>query len=221
MPDDLTHLLAQFAAQADEPAPAAPDTATRITGAALELFAERSYEGATTQAIARRAGVTEKTLFKHFGNKDHLFARTVYPALVALLEPFALRGLLATVARAEGPLRETVRAVVADRLAFARAHPAIVKMLLQEMLLRPAFREALRPVFEARVLPVLRPVFERARERGELADLPPEVAIRTIVSVLIGYVVLTTVLAPDGGHDDALEVERLTSLIMDGLAGAS
>ncbi|HEY9723247.1 MAG TPA: helix-turn-helix domain-containing protein, partial [Oscillatoriaceae cyanobacterium] len=41
-------------------------TQARIVQAALELFAEHSYEAATTQAIARRAGVTERTLFRHF-----------------------------------------------------------------------------------------------------------------------------------------------------------
>jgi hypothetical protein len=112
-----------------------------------------------------------------------------------------------------------LRALIADRIAFARAHPAIVKVVVQEMLLRPAFREATLPVFRNRVLPVIGPVFERARASGEIGDYPVEVALRTVASILLGYVILTTVVGPAEGHDDEAEVERLTQLIMGGLAG--
>ena len=213
MTDELARLLA---APPEDPT---PDTASRITAAALELFAERSYEGATTSAIARRAGVTEKTLFKHFGSKERLFARTVYPALVRLIEPVALRDLRSIVTRPHASFAEGLEALVADRLAFVRAHPAIVKMLAQELMLRPAFREALAPVFRERVLPVVLPFFEQARARGEIADVPAEVALRTVVSVVAGYGLLTTLFAPGSAEQDAIEVKRLTGLLLDGLRG--
>jgi AcrR family transcriptional regulator len=37
--------------------------------AALELFGERGYEATTTAEIAARAGVTERTFFRHFPDK--------------------------------------------------------------------------------------------------------------------------------------------------------
>ena len=41
----------------------------RLQQAALELFCERGYEQTTTSAIAARAGVTERTFFRHFPDK--------------------------------------------------------------------------------------------------------------------------------------------------------
>ncbi len=41
----------------------------RLQGAALELFRERGYDQATAAEIAARAGVTERTFFRHFPDK--------------------------------------------------------------------------------------------------------------------------------------------------------
>ena len=41
----------------------------RLQQATLELFQERGYEMTTTAAIAARAGVTERTFFRHFADK--------------------------------------------------------------------------------------------------------------------------------------------------------
>ncbi|RTE09420.1 TetR/AcrR family transcriptional regulator [Paenibacillus whitsoniae] len=44
----------------------------RLLLAALHLIAERGYNGVTTQEIAAEAGLSEKTLFRHFGSKQKL-----------------------------------------------------------------------------------------------------------------------------------------------------
>jgi AcrR family transcriptional regulator len=50
------------------------DARRRLQQAALELFSERGYEATTTAEIAARAGVTERTFFRHFPDKrDALF----------------------------------------------------------------------------------------------------------------------------------------------------
>ena len=53
----------------DRPAP----TRDRILRAAMELVSEDGFRAATTAAIARRAGVAEGTLYRHFDSKDGLF----------------------------------------------------------------------------------------------------------------------------------------------------
>ncbi|HVS86414.1 MAG TPA: TetR family transcriptional regulator, partial [Gaiellaceae bacterium] len=52
-----------------------PDARGRLAQAALELFAERGFDGTTVADIAERAGLTERTFFRHFADKrEVLFA---------------------------------------------------------------------------------------------------------------------------------------------------
>ena len=46
-----------------------PDSRGRLQEAALILFAERGFDQTTTAEIAARAGVTERTFFRHFADK--------------------------------------------------------------------------------------------------------------------------------------------------------
>jgi AcrR family transcriptional regulator len=47
-------------------------TGDKILLAAIDLMAEKGYNGTTTKEIAARAGVNEVTLFRHFGSKQKL-----------------------------------------------------------------------------------------------------------------------------------------------------
>lgn len=59
-----------------------------IRDAALQLFAERGYAGATTQEIARKADVSETLLFRHFGGKANLYDAVVSAPFVKIMETF-------------------------------------------------------------------------------------------------------------------------------------
>jgi AcrR family transcriptional regulator len=52
-----------------------PDSRGRLEQAALDLYGERGFEQATVAEIAKRAGLTERTFFRHFADKrEVLFA---------------------------------------------------------------------------------------------------------------------------------------------------
>lgn len=52
-----------------------------LMSAAIEEFEEKSFNGATTAAIARRAGVAEALIFNHFGSKAQLFQDAIFKPL--------------------------------------------------------------------------------------------------------------------------------------------
>lgn len=53
------------------------ETSKKIMDAAIELFAENGYDCVTTEAIAKKAGFSEKTLFRHFKSKLNLLKQAI------------------------------------------------------------------------------------------------------------------------------------------------
>lgn len=52
-----------------------PDARGRLERAALELFDERGFDETTVAEIAERAGLTERTFFRHFADKREVLFR--------------------------------------------------------------------------------------------------------------------------------------------------
>ena len=59
-----------------------------ILDAALEEFAEHGYHGASTEGIARRAGISQPYVFRLFGTKQELFKLVVARCFREALEMF-------------------------------------------------------------------------------------------------------------------------------------
>lgn len=118
----------------------------------MELFVEHGYAGTTVPEIARRAGLTTRTFFRHFADKrDVLFLRErELPEVVARLlaeappdlDPLALvmHGLQAVAA---GDLQRWREEILARR-AVVRSEPQLrERELLKSAVLADAVREAL------------------------------------------------------------------------------
>jgi AcrR family transcriptional regulator len=70
-----------------------PDARGRLQQAALELYVERGFDQTTVAAIAERAGVTERTFFRHFADKREV----LFHGAVALQDLFVAAVLAAPV----------------------------------------------------------------------------------------------------------------------------
>jgi AcrR family transcriptional regulator len=87
-----------------------PDSRGRLQEAALALYSERGFDQTTAAQIAARAGLTERTFFRHFADK-----REVLFGGSALLQERIVTGV------AEAPAEDGPLAAVACGLAAAAA----------------------------------------------------------------------------------------------------
>ena len=128
------------------------DARHRLQQAALELYLERGYDATTAAQIAERAGVTERSFFRHFADKREVFfdgqaalraalvtavagARADLPPLAVLRDAFA----------AVVPILEENRPVAEARAPVFAATPALrERALAKTEALNGAVAEALR-----------------------------------------------------------------------------
>ena len=75
-----------------------PDSRGRLQEAALALYSERGFDQTTAAQIAARAGLTERTFFRHFADK-----REVLFGGSALLQERIVAGVAGAPRRTTGP----------------------------------------------------------------------------------------------------------------------
>jgi AcrR family transcriptional regulator len=103
-----------------------PNGRGRLEQAALELYSERGFEQTTVAEIATRAGLTERTFFRHFADK-----REVLFAGSALLQELLVSSLASTpdsaapIDAVAGAL-EVAGALLQERREYARKRQAII-----------------------------------------------------------------------------------------------
>lgn len=115
-------------------------TKDQLLKATLKLISEKGYLGATTREIAQEAGVTELTLFRHFGSKERLFEEllksyTFLPHLKELLPEL------------EGLTCEQALTLIGTRfLLTLKERKEMIKIMYSEMTIYP---EKIREVYNS------------------------------------------------------------------------
>jgi AcrR family transcriptional regulator len=139
-----------------------------ILDAATELFAERGYSDADTQALAEKLGVGKGTLYRHFSSKRELFLAAVDRVMRRLRERVD-----ASIAKIEDPI-ERIAEAIRVFLAFYEEHPKYVELLIQE---RALFKDRKKPTFlEYRERNVGRwhDIYRGLISAGRVRDIPVE-----------------------------------------------
>jgi TetR/AcrR family transcriptional regulator len=148
--------------------PSADSTRDRILGAALDLFSERSFDGATLRDIARRAGVTQPLLHYHYRSKDELWRAAVDLLFAELRDAMAERshGLRGVDELTAAKLR------VREFITFSARNPQLHRIISQESKSDGARMDYLveqhvRPLYVNTV-----ELFERLTRDGLLPPIP-------------------------------------------------
>ncbi len=149
--------------------------------AGLSLFSKKGYLGATTKEIAKKAGVAELTLFRHFSSKERLFEEAIkrqsfLPALKGLLPE--LKDLAYTDALIEIANRYL------ERLSERRD---LIKIMHSEIHLYPVKVREIQQKFVGEIVGTLASYFRGLQERRMLNDFDPELGARAFLSMFFSY----------------------------------
>lgn len=92
--------------------------------ASLELFAKRGYSGTTTEAIARKAGVSKGLIFTHFATKQEILFAILDEQFDRVLPRFFLE-------HDSRPAKEKLTSLVNSWLELIKSDPLLVRLSLQ------------------------------------------------------------------------------------------
>lgn len=188
-----------------------------IVAAAMDLIAKKGVDGATTAEIARRAGVTEKTLFRYFPSKKDLVRRVLLPPVLG-------GGLT----RHWDELNELMRTPSADfkawytlfttrRLTSAARNPQFGATFLLELANNIELRDGVETVWRERVWDPMRDSLRTMQGEGKVrADIDINSLARAIHCINLGYFLIRHALKPDPAWNDEYEIGQMADLLMHG-----
>lgn len=179
-----------------------------ILEAAADVFAEKSYAGATTREIAERADVAEPTMFRIYGNKDALFEAAVLAPFERFMVEFTERWLAAEIPGGEPGavltqfVTELHALVVANRTLFSAIatseHPMVGAQAAVSRLERvgEAISSTYGIEFDVPVAVRIATVAVVATTMLETSFFPPELRGDRLLNELIRMLVGSTLYAP-------------------------
>lgn len=167
------------------------------------LFSKKGYLGATTKEIAKKAGVAELTVFRHFSSKERLFEEMIksYSFLPAL------KGLLPELKDLE--YIDALSAIAKKYLERLSERRELIKIMQSEMHLYPAKVKIIQHNFVDEMIRTLASYFREVHARGTLRDFDPELAARAFFGMFFSYFNAQQLLLPkEAKNSDAARVIR-------------
>jgi AcrR family transcriptional regulator len=158
------------------------ETHKKILNSAIELISEKGYMKATTREIAHRAGVTELTMFRHFGSKENLFKEiletdSLLPKLKKLIPE--LTGL---------SYIDALNAIGIRCIEMMKIRKPMIKIMLTEMNNNyPDTVIKLHNNFTDELIKTLAGYFDSLNKTGELRDFNHELGAGAFLAIMFMY----------------------------------
>lgn len=169
--------------------PDEPTVRERLLDATLDVAADHGLARLSVGDVAKRAGLSRQTLYKHFGSKDELVGATVLREASRLVE-----GALAAADLDDDPVM-ALESGIAEALRQVRHHPLLDRLVATEP-------EALLPLLidgDSSVLPAVELICRQLIEQ-RLPELD-EAGVRAGADLLSRMLVSYSVRPPDAAPE--------------------
>lgn len=158
-------------------------TSEKLLKATLKLISEKGYLGTTTKEIAQEAGVTEVTLFRHFGSKEKLFEEVLrrYSFLPKL------RDLLAELEGGTYDYEKVLQIIGIRFFDTLKERKSFVRLMTCEINVYPEKVRDVHSRFIDEIIQVLADFFRSQQDKGALKRFPTESAAKAFLGMIFSY----------------------------------
>lgn len=173
----------------------------------MELAAEQGVKRVTTQAIADRVGIAQPTVFRHFPNRDAIFAAAIDWLARGLF------GALAVFFGGVGPADERLHQLIITQLGFIEKNKGLPRVLFSDRLHleSPSLKAAVQKVM-SRYMQQIGGLIHEGQQTGRFhQELDPDVAARHVAALIQGTIMRWSIF--DFGFSLEGEAEELWSFV--------
>lgn len=193
------------------------DKQKKILVAAIESFSEKGYAATSTSEIAKKAGVAEGTIFRHYRTKKELLISIVAPLMTKLIGPFVVNDFNKVLDRKFDRVEDFLKATIDNRREVLIKLLPVVRIMIQEIPFQPELREQFFELIAKKIFDRISSLIKSYQEKGQIIEMPPESVARLAITSIMGYLFSRYILFPNLDWDDELETKRTVDFIMHGI----
>ena len=168
-------------------------TQDRILEAAVQLFSRQGYSGSSTHEIARLAGVSEVTVFRHFPRKRDLFWAAAESRLRRIRMSRELRSRL----EGDEHQRTALPGIIELLVEIVYQHPETVRLLYLSLF---ELEHGAERILRKHLVPLFQPLREylcRCAAKGLIRELDPGITALGFAALVATHQGLQFVLTGD------------------------
>jgi AcrR family transcriptional regulator len=158
---------------------------SQILRVAMDLFSHEGFRGTTTKKIAQAAGVSEAMVFRHFANKEELYA--------AILDHKACSGdavdleLMVADAVKQRDDRAVFEGLAFGALEHHEHDPSFQRLLLHAALEGHELAQMFFEKFVRRVYEFLGGYIRERQREGDMIEIDPAIVVRSFIGMIIHH----------------------------------
>ncbi len=191
----------------------------KILTAAVMIFSKKGYSAATTNEIARKAGIAEGTIFRYFKTKKHILHGLLIQLASLMADKVAIPPLEKILSNSKNKSAgEILKEIIIDRLNLLEKHFPLFKVVLAEALFHEDIREIIITKITTKLLPMFESFYLDMCKRKRMREVGSGVALRFFASNIMMFAIhkmmLGTPLSPEALES---EINTMLDVIMNGI----
>lgn len=188
-------------------------TKLKISSAACELFCEKGYSATSTSEVAKRAEVSEGTIFRYFATKKDLLLYIAIYGIEMFAEDIAIKPLVDLSEKyKDESIEKFLYELVMDRYKFMEEHKSIIMIFMNELSFHNEIQELFRKEIGEKVNDILTKSFDNFFKRGVFRD---DINTRSAMRYFSGMIFVIFMEHVHGMRDENISIEEDVKIAID------
>ena len=188
-------------------------TKLKISSAACELFCEKGYSATSTSEIAKRAEVSEGTIFRYFATKKDLLLYIAIYGIEMFAEDIAIKPLVDLSEKYnDESIEKFLYELVMNRYKLMEEHKSIIMIFMNELSFHNEIQELFRKEIGEKVNDILTKSFDNFFKRGVFRD---DINTRSAMRYFSGMIFVIFMEHVHGMRDENISIEEDVKIAID------
>lgn len=184
--------------------------------ASLELFSEIGFENTKTNDIAKRANVSEGTVYSFFKTKEGILNAIVSKFIDEIIPNIIFEFSDKNFINNYSSFSEFIYTIVKDRLIFIQENLLQLKIIFQRILIDKDLVKKIEKIVVDGILQSISSILNYYKKNNIIIDLPNERIVRYLFSLTLSYMIPQMIIE----ENRELDINEVTDEIVEFLTRA-